>query len=143
MFHQRIWHLRAIASGQQTLERTQLSDVKVLLAGVSSAAILLSGAGAAFAADATPAPAAAPQTVDAIVVTAQKRSQSLQDVPVVVNVATAQLLQDSGVHDIKDLTLLTPGLIVTSTSSESITTARIRGIGTSATISAWNPPSAS
>ncbi len=118
-----------MAPGQQTLERTQLSDVKVLLAGVSSAAILFSGAGAAFAADATPAPAAA-QTVDAIVVTAQKRSQSLQDVPVVVNVATAQLLQDSGVHDIKDLTLLTPGLIVTSTSSESITTARIRGIGT-------------
>jgi iron complex outermembrane recepter protein len=34
------------------------------------------------------------------------------------------------VKDIKNLTLLTPGLIVTSTSNESVTTARIRGIGT-------------
>ena len=33
-------------------------------------------------------------------------------------------------HDIKDLALLTPGLTVTSTSSEASTTARIRGIGT-------------
>jgi outer membrane receptor protein involved in Fe transport len=34
------------------------------------------------------------------------------------------------VHDIKDLTLLTSGLVVTSTSSEVSTTARIRGVGT-------------
>lgn len=69
-------------------------------------------------------------TLSDIVVTAQKREQSLQDVPIVVTVAGAQLLQDSGVRDIKDLTVLTPGLLVTSTSSEASTTARIRGIGT-------------
>ena len=71
-----------------------------------------------------------PQTVDQIVVTAQKRTQSLQDVPIVVTTVNRQLLQDTGVKDIKDLALLTPGLIVTSTSSEASTTARIRGIGT-------------
>ncbi len=65
-----------------------------------------------------------------IVVTAQKREQSLQDVPIVVTAVSEQLLQDTGVKDIKDLTLLTPGLIVTSTSNETVTTARIRGIGT-------------
>lgn len=68
--------------------------------------------------------------IDTIVVTAQKREQSLQDVPIVVTTISEQLLQDTGVEDIKDLTLLTPGLIVTSTTSETVTTARIRGVGT-------------
>jgi iron complex outermembrane recepter protein len=70
------------------------------------------------------------RTIENIIVTAQKREQSLQDVPLVVTAVSEQLLQDTGIRDIKDLTLLTPGLIVTSTSSEAATTARIRGIGT-------------
>ena len=70
------------------------------------------------------------RVVETIIVTAQKREQSLQDVPIVVTAVSEQLLQDTGVKDIKDLTLLTPGLLVTSTSNESVTTARIRGIGT-------------
>jgi iron complex outermembrane receptor protein len=65
-----------------------------------------------------------------VVVTAQKRAENLRDVPITVTAIGSQLLQDSGVRDIKDLTLLTPGLVVTSTSSEISTTARIRGIGT-------------
>jgi outer membrane receptor protein involved in Fe transport len=69
-------------------------------------------------------------TVDQIVVTAQKRSQSLQDVPIVVTAVSSQLLKDANVKDIKELTVLTPGLMVTSTSSEASTTARIRGVGT-------------
>ncbi|MGH8179063.1 MAG: TonB-dependent receptor [Steroidobacter sp.] len=70
------------------------------------------------------------RSIETIVVTAQKREQSLQDVPIVVTAVSEQLLQDTGVQDIKDLTILTPGLTVTSTSNESSTTARIRGIGT-------------
>ncbi|HEX4506927.1 MAG TPA: TonB-dependent receptor, partial [Alphaproteobacteria bacterium] len=62
--------------------------------------------------------------------TAQKRTQNLQDVPIVVTTLNRELLQDTGVRDIKDLTLLTPGLLVTTTSNETSTTARIRGIGT-------------
>ena len=71
-----------------------------------------------------------PSTVDEIIVTAQRREQSLQEVPVVVTALSEQILQDSGVRDIKDLQILTPGLTVTSTSSEVSTTARIRGVGT-------------
>ena len=82
------------------------------------------------AASARPAATASGYTVDAVVVTAQKRSENLQDVPIVVTVVNKQLLQDSGVRDIKDLSKLTPGLTVTSTASEADTTARIRGIGT-------------
>ena len=70
------------------------------------------------------------RTIDTIIVTAQKREQSLQDVPIVVTAVSEQMLRDTGVKDIKDLSILTPGLLVTSTSNESVTTARIRGIGT-------------
>ncbi|MEO5628352.1 MAG: TonB-dependent receptor, partial [Thermomonas sp.] len=70
------------------------------------------------------------KTLDTIVVTAQKREEALQDVPIVVTVLSQQALQDSGVKDIKDLQMMVPGLTVTSTQNEAITTARIRGIGT-------------
>ncbi len=79
---------------------------------------------------ATPVATPGSASVDDIIVTAQKRSQSLQNVPIVVTTVNRQLLQDTGVKDIKDLALLAPGLLVTSTSSEASTTARIRGIGT-------------
>ncbi len=69
-------------------------------------------------------------SVEDIIITATKREQSLQDVPVVVTAVSGQLMQDAGVKDIKDLTILTPGLTVTSTSNETVTTARIRGVGT-------------
>ncbi len=47
-----------------------------------------------------------------------------------VTAVNAQQLQDAGVRDIKDLTVVTPGLTVTTTGSNTSTTARIRGIGT-------------
>jgi iron complex outermembrane recepter protein len=70
------------------------------------------------------------RSIETIVITAQKREQSLQDVPIVVTSLAEQPLRDTGVRDIKDLMILTPGLLVTSTANESFTTARIRGIGT-------------
>ncbi len=71
-----------------------------------------------------------PTTIDDIIVTAQKREQNLQDVPIVVTSLSQETLEGAGVRDIKDLQILTPGLIVTSTTNESGTTARIRGVGT-------------
>ena len=65
-----------------------------------------------------------------IIVTAQKRDQNIQDVPISVIALSAQQLKNAGVTDIKDMQVLTPGLTVTSTTNESSTTARIRGIGT-------------
>lgn len=97
-----------------------------VLCGTASA-VVLAGLGASSAAQAQTSDV---QTVDSIIVTAQKREQNLQDVPVVVTAVGAKLLQDTGVKDIKDLTILTPGLTVTSTSSEASTTARVRGVGT-------------
>ena len=69
-------------------------------------------------------------TVDELIVTAQKREQRLQDVPIVVTSLSQAVLEGAGMRDIKDLQILTPGLTVTSTSNETVTTARIRGVGT-------------
>ena len=86
---------------------------------------------AALSADWSSAQQASSQPVlTEIIVTAQKREQNIQDVPISVIALSAQQLKDGGVTDIKNLQALTPGLTVTSTTSENVTTARIRGIGT-------------
>ena len=71
-----------------------------------------------------------PTTLGAVTVTAQKREEALQSVPITMNVLSEQALLDAGVRDIKDLQVMVPGLSVTSTSAENQTTARIRGVGT-------------
>ena len=84
------------------------------------------GGNVSHAADAT----ASGTELTEVIITAQKRQQNLQEVPIAVIALSEQQLQDAGVTDIKNLTALTPGLTVTSTTSEGSTTARIRGIGT-------------
>ena len=88
-------------------------------------AISATWSASAWAADTQPTPA-----LSEIIVTAQKRQENIQDVPVSVMALSAQALQDAGIKDIKNLQVLTPGVTVTSTTSENVTTARIRGIGT-------------
>jgi len=84
----------------------------------------------AYAQQAAPTGEEEPTTLATMTVTAQKREEQMQDVPIAVTAISEQLLQDTGVRDIKDLQVLVPGMTVTSTQSEAITTARIRGIGT-------------
>ncbi len=71
-----------------------------------------------------------PVTLATMTVTAQKREEVMQDVPIMITALPEQLLRDTGVRDIKDAQLLVPGLHVSSTTNESQTTARIRGVGT-------------
>lgn len=70
------------------------------------------------------------RTVEVITVTAQQREESAQDVPISIGAYDTGALEAAGIQDIKDLISIAPGLMVTSTQSETITTARIRGIGT-------------
>src|SRR6478672_9640656 len=102
----------------------------LLRSTVSAAVVGACAFGIAGTASAQQTPQDQPTTIDDLIVTAQKREQNLQDVPIVVTTLSAETLQDAGVRDIKDLQILTPGMTVTSTSSESSTTARIRGVGT-------------
>jgi iron complex outermembrane receptor protein len=73
------------------------------------------------------------QPVDSseIIITATRRNQALSDVPIAVSAVTAENLQNSGAHDIRQLNQLSPSLLVSSTSSEGgAAVARIRGVGT-------------
>ena len=66
-----------------------------------------------------------------IVVTATRRNEALSDVPLAVSAVTAETLQNSGASDIRQLTQVSPSLLVSSTSSEAgAGVARIRGVGT-------------
>src|SRR5690606_14654557 len=92
----------------------------LLAAAVLAGLVALSQAPVAQAQDAQPAAGdreEQPTTLATMTVTAQKREEALQDVPIVVNVLPEQLLLDTGVRDIKDMQVLVPGLTVTSTQS--------------------------
>ncbi|MGH8296563.1 MAG: TonB-dependent receptor, partial [Steroidobacteraceae bacterium] len=93
-------------------------------------AIALAPAGNASRAADAAAASAGPPELEEVIVSAQKREQNEQDVPIAVIALSGQQLQDAGVTNIKNLAVLTPGVTVTSTTSENSTTARIRGIGT-------------
>lgn len=68
--------------------------------------------------------------MEEIVVTAQKREQSLQDVPVAVTAFNADALKDQGVADITELAKSSPNTTLqTSRGTNSTITAYIRGVG--------------
>ena len=86
--------------------------------------------GSATAAPATGDTASDTTTLKDIKVTAQKRVEYLQDVPITMTTFNTQQLHDAGVHDIKELQILVPDLDVSSSDNTANTTARIRGVGT-------------
>ena len=65
-----------------------------------------------------------------IVVTAQKREQNLQDVPVAVTAITADTLINRNVSTISDLPRLAPSLTVTTGALPTNNSINLRGIGT-------------
>ena len=73
----------------------------------------LAGAVALASAVTAPAYAQGPGVLEEVVVTAAKREQTLQEVPVAVSVVTAASIEQSQVLDIKDLQTLVPSLRVT------------------------------
>jgi iron complex outermembrane recepter protein len=70
--------------------------------------------------------------LEEVVVTAQKREQNLQDVPVAVSAFSGQVLRDSGITNMSELTTIAPSLTVTSAQTSTTTVFGIRGIFTSA-----------
>lgn len=67
-----------------------------------------------------------------IVVTATKREQTLQDVPVAVSVTTGEAIERAEIRDLKDLQTLVPSLRVTQLQSSANTNFIIRGFGNGA-----------
>lgn len=89
---------------------------------------------ALFACGAFPAANAAGQggelaTLEEIVVTAQKRAERLQDVPIAITAFSAESLQTLGVANIQSLTGLAPGLQIKTNDAASNPKIFIRGVG--------------
>jgi len=88
------------------------------------------------------APAAAPVTspassdtgqhVEDIIVTAQKRAENIQSVPLSIVSLSGETLKTAGVNAPTDLQKLVPSLVVSSTSFAAGVTIRIRGFGSAA-----------
>jgi iron complex outermembrane receptor protein len=66
---------------------------------------------------------------DDIIVTAQKREQNVQDVPIAVSVLNADTLADNHVTDVMDLNALAPGLQIKTDDNAANPKIFIRGIG--------------
>lgn len=102
------------------------SAVTVSAIGLATAAGAQS-AGAAAGLDLYNTPADASAGITEVIVTATRRSESLQDVPMSVDVATGEQLQRLNILDAKDVQQLSPGLELTNTSGRN-NTATLRGI---------------
>ena len=70
--------------------------------------------------------------IEEIIVTAQKREQNMQDVPVAVTAYSGELLQESGIKDIRELANIAPSLRSSQSQTSTTSSFGIRGIGTSA-----------
>ena len=70
--------------------------------------------------------------LEEVVVTATKREQTLQDVPVAVTVTTGETITRAAVRDVADLASLVPSLRVTQLQTSTNTNFIIRGFGNGA-----------
>jgi iron complex outermembrane receptor protein len=77
------------------------------------------------------------QVLDEILVTAQKRTQNVQDVPASISVFSADDLRDNGVLGSEELALVTPGL--TFNSANGFAQPFIRGVGSDQVVATAEP----
>ena len=105
--------------GNHLLKAAMLSTISIASLSVGSAA---------FAQDST-AQASDDVNENDIIVTATKREQTLQEVPVAVSVTSAAAIERAQVRDLKDLQTLVPSLRVSQLQSSASTDFIIRGFG--------------
>ncbi len=104
--------------------------VALLATTALSGALLVPGSAALAAA--AGAAATAPDVMETVVVTAQKREQNVQDVPLAVEVIGGTQLAAAGVQDFADLGRVSPNLVIRSDVQPVNATVSIRGVGTNA-----------
>ena len=73
------------------------------------------------------------RVLEEVIVTAQKREQSAQDVPIAISAFDEQFISESGVSDILELQAFVPGLSIYNEYSPVVPAFNIRGLGTTAT----------
>ena len=107
-----------------------MKSAKFLL--LSASAYGICAAAPAYAQDETGEPAASRGGAP-IIVTAQRREENVQDVPIAVSAISAEALADRGISDISDLSGIAPNVTLDGgtpfSASSSVLSAYIRGIG--------------
>ena len=68
-------------------------------------------------------------SLETITVTAEKRTENIQNVPLSITAVTGQTLQDNGVHSASDLGKIVPSLQINNTTFSGGVVLRIRGFG--------------
>ncbi len=67
--------------------------------------------------------------LEEIVVTAQKRAQSINDVGITINAFTGDMLRDRGIRSADEMALVTPGLTINESFTNGVPVYTIRGVG--------------
>ncbi len=96
--------------------------------------LLLSAVALAAAATATGAAyAQTGDTIETVTVTAEKRAENIQDVPIAISAFTGSMLQDKNITDLSQLSAMTPNVTLDAGTpfggDSSVLSASIRGIG--------------
>lgn len=112
--------------------------IRARLAITASATALFMAAGPALAQTAVPQTDPSPTTLDEIIVTAQKREQSIQDVPIAVTALSSETLEALRIEGGSELLRAVPNVSF-SKSNFSMYNFSIRGIGTKAISAASDP----
>ena len=68
-------------------------------------------------------------TLEEVVVTAQRRSENLQDVPIAVSALDGGYLEANSIHSLQDLAAAVPSLVVTNSIGYGLAPITIRGLG--------------
>jgi iron complex outermembrane receptor protein len=105
----------------------------------AAASILALASAPALAQTAPPSPAGAPAPIGEVIVTAQKRSENLQKVPLAISVATQEVLRNNNITNAEDLDQVVPSLTFKKGTANVNSTLSIRGIGTQSFSSGAEP----
>lgn len=112
-------------------EKPMFKKKRGLLAGLAALAISASSTGQDGAA-----------MLEEIIVSAEKRDQSAQDLALSVSVVSGDAIDKAGLSSVLDVTTLTPGVIYQDGNDQRISRFAIRGISTPATFTGNDPSSA-
>src|SRR5579862_6166208 len=102
------WGISMAARCILALRRDPMRIPAILLA---AAVVTSAGGAAAQDSGAAPAPQAAPGALQEIVVTANRRSESKENVPIAIEAFSSDQLAATGVTNVADLGTITPGLV--------------------------------
>ena len=112
--------------------------MKTIIGKTASAAVLILAAGLSAPAYAQEAPQQTSTTLDDVIVTAQRREQSLQDVPIAITAFNAETLERTNATGIQDIAGKAPGVTLTQFNIGE-PQLYIRGVGTTSDSAASDP----